>query len=280
MVSSKPHTGDGQCFPHSSTSPQHGHCCRASPQARVYTQNACHVQVTSQDGCHVPARISTQDGRHARASTHHVSHAKVFSHNGRHARVSGRHGCHARDPSNHELCLETTRLAMSVLRLASSSADPPLMSVRQLAFQSLVPLSTVLPVMVVAIWCLGCILSARSSPVICSLRQVQPCNLFPPPSPTLESVPEPGPALESPPVPLSWAGVPFPVPMTLSPTLSEVVDCTAEPLKVAASASAPPEVAASAAKPPEAVASECELSACPVLATEAVDNLFFSSSPA
>ncbi|XP_042590949.1 vegetative cell wall protein gp1-like [Cyprinus carpio] len=171
------------------------------------------------------------------------------------------------------------------LRLASSLADPLLTSVRAAgiprpsapAVTEAVPLSTVLPVMVVAIWYVWAAYCPPAS-----------TESVPEPSPALESVPEPSPALESTPVPSSWPGVPFPVPMTLvSPPFPEVVDCTAEPPKVAASALAPPELAASAAKPSEEAASDFELSACsamakeavyelsacPVLATKAVDNL-------
>ncbi|XP_042589623.1 anti-sigma-I factor RsgI2-like [Cyprinus carpio] len=148
------------------------------------------------------------------------------------------------------------------LRMASSLVDPPLTSVRAAgiprplapAVTEAVPLSTVLPVMGIAIWCVRATYFPPASTE--SVPEPSPAlESVPEPSPALESVPEPSLVLEFAPVPLSW------------PTISEVADFSAEPPEVAASDC---EFSACSAMAKEAV---YELSACPVSAPEAVDNL-------
>ncbi len=139
--------------------------------------------------------------------------------------------------------------------LIASVMDPLLMSVRAagiprasaLAVTETVPLTSVLPVMAVAIlsvWAAHCTLEA--SPVHESAPEA---------SPVRESAPKASPNHETTPVP------------------PEVAASAAEPPEESASTAEPPEVAAFAAEPPEVVVPTFALNVCHVTATEAVHEL-------
>ncbi len=144
--------------------------------------------------------------------------------------------------------------------LIASVMDPPLMSVRAagiprasaLVVTETVPLTSVLPVMVVTIlrvWAAHCTLEA--SPVHESAPEASPVH---------ESAPEASPVHES------------------ASEASSVHESAPKASPVHASTAEPPEVAASAAEPPEVVVPTYELNVCHVTAMEAVHELTYPFS--
>lgn len=159
-------------------------------------------------------------GCHTRVYNQHDRHTKTSSQHGSHARTSSRHGCYVSLQPSWVLCQifqlsrtprqcswlsgtlrnEAIKVAPRHLRLLSNLEDTPLTSVRaagitavmsSLGVSELVPLSTVLPVMAMAIlcvWATHCSLAHEST-----MEPTPAHKSCPEPASDHESVLEPSP---------------------------------------------------------------------------------------